>query len=99
MDMKTPINAKSAVLQALREGELTALEIISFVRSKTDGKIVLAKGNVYPALDSLVVRGLVKIRTTKSESTGRRCRRFLLTKRGETTAGNLSEAVLSLYGD
>lgn len=58
--MEPPVNAKAALLQALISGPGYGLELIERVAKRTEGKIALHEGSVYPALRSLEREGLVR---------------------------------------
>jgi len=60
------------ILTLLNEqGRMYGYEITKAVKDRTDGKILLKEGSLYPALHRLLAEGLVK---TEEEMIGRRMR-------------------------
>ena len=92
-----PVIAKSAILVALLGGERTAIDVIDFVEDKSEGEIVLLRGNVYPALNKLQSDGLVKRKKRKSNPTPRERQLWSLTSQGRREAERHRKAVLFLY--
>ncbi|PTL82158.1 PadR family transcriptional regulator [Vitiosangium sp. GDMCC 1.1324] len=58
--MDTPLSTRTAILTVLIHGRSYGLEIIEKVRERTEGKILLNEGSVYPALKALEREGLVR---------------------------------------
>jgi PadR family transcriptional regulator, regulatory protein PadR len=98
--MEPPVNAKSALLQALIRGEGYGLELIERVKQRTGGKMKLHQGNTYPALRELEAEGLVKSwEADPSPDRGGRPRRYYkLTAAGARAATQQTEAVAGLFG-
>jgi len=99
--MDTPVNAKAALLQALRHGEGFGLELIDRVAERTKGRIKLGQGSVYPALRDLEEEGLVKSWDGEplSERGGRPRRYYELTAKGRHVAVEQRAAVAGLFGN
>ncbi|PYQ22867.1 MAG: hypothetical protein DMF81_10660 [Acidobacteria bacterium] len=57
--MRVPLNAKAALLQVL-DYPGHGLELIRRVQTRTDGRVRLKQGSVYPALRQLEHEGLVR---------------------------------------
>jgi len=58
--MEAPVTARTALLQALRDGPGYGRELIERVRRLSAEKIHLSEARVYPVLQSLAGRGLVR---------------------------------------
>ena len=97
--MDVPVNAVSALLQALSEGPSYGLELIDRVERLTDGKFKLRHGSVYPALRSLERDGLVRSFRGEGvpETVGRPRRYYELTAKGEEAASKQRELISSLF--
>ena len=82
------MSAKAALLQALIAGESFGLELIDRVKERTDGKVNLGQGSVYPALRDLEREGLVKSHEgpPKPERGGRPRRYYKITAEGRKAA-------------
>jgi len=97
--MDVPVTAKSALLQALVGGDGYGLDLIERVRERTDGRISLHQGSVYPALRSLEREGLVESYEGEvtPERGGRPRRYYRLTAEGLRSAHGDRVAVLGLF--
>jgi len=60
MRMEAPVTARTALLQALRDGAGYGRELIERVRRISGGKIHLSEARVYPVLQSLARQGLLR---------------------------------------
>lgn len=80
------------VLQVLSEkGKMYGYELSQMVKDRTDGKIHLKDGSLYPALHKLTRDGLL---TYEEVSIGKRVRKYYkLTAKGETQKQDLLEEV------
>jgi DNA-binding PadR family transcriptional regulator len=58
--MDATVTARTALLQALREGPNFGLALIRALRTATNGRLRLPQGSVYPTLGSLQGKGLVR---------------------------------------
>lgn len=98
--MEIPVNAAAALLQALSDGPSYGLELIERVEQRTDGRLQLLHGSVYPALRSLERAGLVRsFRSEKVPETAGRPRRYYeLTAQGEEAVAGQRELVSGLFG-
>lgn len=84
------------ILTLLKENKrMYGYDITREVRDRTDGKILLKEGSLYPALHRLLADGLVK---TEEEMIGKRIRIYYsLTAAGKKQAGaQVSELLLFL---
>lgn len=97
--MEAPVSAKTALLQALVAGDGYGLELIDRVRERTDDKIKLHQGSVYPALRSLEREGLVESYEGKTmqERGGRTRRYYRITAQGLREAHQNRQAVWGLF--
>ena len=97
--MNVPVNAASALLQALSEGPGYGLELIGRVERRTDGRFKLLHGSVYPALRSLERDGWVRSFRGESvpETAGRPRRYYELTQKGEEAADNQRRLISGLF--
>lgn len=95
----TPINAKTALLQALISDDGFGLELIDRVKDRTDGKIRLHQGSVYPALRALERDGLVESYEADPlpERGGRPRRYYRITAEGARAAREDRAAVIGLF--
>lgn len=98
--MEPPVNAKAALLQALISGPGYGLELIERVAQKTEGKIALHEGSVYPALRTLEREGLVRSYSSdpSPERSGRPRRYYELTAEGGRLATQQQTTALQLFG-
>jgi DNA-binding PadR family transcriptional regulator len=94
-----PINAAAALLEALSEGSSYGLELIERVERRTDGKLKLRHGSVYPALRSLERNGFVRSCRGESvpETAGRPRRYYELTAKGRAAAAEQRQVVWGLF--
>lgn len=97
--MDVPVTAKTALLQALVSGDGYGLELIERVRERTDGKIKLHQGSVYPALRSMEREGLVESYEgdATAERGGRPRRYYRITAEGLRAAQENRRAVSGLF--
>jgi PadR family transcriptional regulator PadR len=98
--MEPPVNAKAALLQALTSGQGYGLELIDRVAEKTQGKIRLHEGSVYPALRALEREGLIGSHRSDPlpERGGRPRRYYELTAEGRRVATQQQKTALRLFG-
>ncbi len=96
--MDTPISARTAILMSLIGGRGFGLEIIQRVRERSNGKIVLNEGSVYPALKALERDGLLRSYDGEPmpERGGRPRRYYELTGEGRRVATEQRTALLNL---
>jgi PadR family transcriptional regulator PadR len=98
--MEAPVNVRTALLQALIRGEGFGLDLIKRVKERTNGKLKLHQGNVYPALRDLEADGLLKSYEGPPlpERGGRPRRYYKLTAAGQRAALEQTNAVAGLFG-
>jgi DNA-binding PadR family transcriptional regulator len=72
------------LLAIVEDGPFHGYAVIEELRSRTDGAIDLPEGTIYPALHRLERAGL--LRSSWSETSGRRRRTYSLTPTGRTAA-------------
>ena len=96
--MDTPISARTAILMSLISGRGFGLEIIERVRERTNGKISLNEGSVYPALKALEREGLLRSFDGEPmpDRGGRPRRYYELTGDGRRVAKEQRTALLEL---
>ena len=96
--MDTPLSTRTAILTVLMHDRSFGLEIIEKVRARTDGKIVLNEGSVYPALKALERDGLLRSYDGEPmpERGGRPRRYYELTGEGRRVATEQRTALLNL---
>lgn len=96
--MDTPISARTAILMSLMGGRGFGLEIIQRVRERSNGKIILNEGSVYPALKALERDGLLRSYDGEPlpERGGRPRRYYELTGEGRRVATEQRVALLNL---
>lgn len=94
------VTAKTALLQALVQGEGYGLELIKRVTARTMGAIALHQGSIYPALRELEREGLVTSRESEPlpERGGRPRIYYKLTGLGAKQAVSDRETVIGLFG-
>ena len=97
--MDAPVTAKAAILEALVQGETFGLELIKRVEERTNGKLRLGQGSVYPALRELEREGLVKSweGDQMPERGGRPRRYYKLTAAGGRALRETRTIVRSLF--
>src|SRR5262245_5552715 len=97
--MSLIVDTKSALLQALLEGEGYGLELIERVRSRTGGAVNLLQGRVYPALRELEDDGLLRSWEGEAvpERGGKPRRYYELTVAGKRTAFSDRKAACALF--
>jgi PadR family transcriptional regulator PadR len=98
--MDAPVNAKTALLQALIPGDGYGLELIDRVKERTEGRLVLHQGTIYPALRELEKEGFVESYAGEPlpERGGRPRIYYRLTAEGRRAAFEQREAVAGLFG-
>ena len=96
--MDTPVSARTAILMSLMGGRGFGLEIIERVRERTNGRICLNEGSVYPALKALEREGLLRGLDGEPvpERGGRPRRYYELTGEGRKVAKEQRTALLNL---
>jgi DNA-binding PadR family transcriptional regulator len=92
--MATPLSTETALMLALLQGPSYGLDLIERIRSRS--RIRLPQGAVYPALQSLVERGLLRRWTVKPPGTGRPRTYYELTPRGVAAARAEREAIAAI---
>jgi PadR family transcriptional regulator len=97
--MEAPVNAKAALLQALISGPGYGLELIERVAKKTESRIALHEGSVYPALRALEREGLIRSYSGDPlpERGGRPRRYYELTAEGCRVATQQQATALRLF--
>lgn len=97
--MMQPLNAKTTLLQALGSGDGYGLELIERVKERTQGKIVLHQGSVYPALHALEQEGLVTSYqgAAVTERGGRPRIYYKLTRKGRAVVDEQHRIVFGLF--
>ena len=93
------IDTRSALLQALLDGEGYGLELIERVKSRTNGAVDLLQGRVYPALRELEAEGLLRSWEGEpiAERGGRPRRFYEITALGRKAALRNRKAVIGLF--
>ena len=91
-------DTRSALLQALVEGDSYGLDLIERVKRRTNGKLKIVQGRVYPALRELEAEGLLESYDGESlpERGGRPRRYYKLTAEGLRLAKEEAKAVFGL---
>ena len=56
---RDPVTVRGALLQALIEGPAFGLELVDRVSERTDGKMKIGQGSLYPTLWSMVKEGML----------------------------------------
>jgi len=94
--MVAPLTTKAALLQALFAGPGYGLELIERVGQRTNGRVRLGQGSVYPALRDLENAGLVRSWTGRRDvrGAGRPRVYYELTVAGVGAATALRDAVI-----
>ncbi|MFP2905951.1 PadR family transcriptional regulator [Pyxidicoccus sp. 3LFB2] len=94
------MTAKAAILSVLISGKSFGLEIITRVKERTDGRIELNEGSVYPALKAMEREGLLRSFDGEPmpERGGRPRRYYELTGEGRRAAIEQRTAVAGLLG-
>ena len=97
--MESPVSAQAALLQALTEGRAFGVELAERVEKRTNGKIKVGPGRLYPALRSLEKAGLVE--SVEGEPLevrrGRPRRYYKLTADGVRAANAQRVSIASLF--
>jgi len=98
--MDSPLSTKSAILQALIQGEAYGIEIIDRVKERSGGSIRLGQGSVYPALRALERKGFIEAHwgEPRPERGGRPRRYYKLTAKGARAATEERTAIIGLLG-
>jgi PadR family transcriptional regulator PadR len=95
-----PISPKTALLQALIQGDGYGLELIDRVKDRTGGKLVLRQGTIYPALREMEKEGLVK--SYEADPTPERGGRprvyYKITGAGRRVSSEAKQIVAGLFG-
>ena len=96
--MAVSIDTKSALLQALVEGDSYGLELIQRVKKRTNGKFRILQGRVYPALRELEADGLLESYDGDAppERAGRPRRYYRLTAEGLRAAREDAKTMYAL---
>ena|SRR5437868_1213136 len=97
--MAPKIDPRTALLQALVEGENYGLELIELVKKRTNGRLKIPQGSVYPVLRSLEADGLLESYDGEPlpERGGRPRRYYKLTAEGLRAAREEAKAVYGLF--
>lgn len=92
------LDTRTALLQALVQGESYGLELIERIREMTNGRFVPLQGSVYPVLRELEREGLLSSHdgAPLSERGGRPRRYYELTAEGRRVARHEANAILRL---
>ena len=101
--METPVTAKTALLQVLLEGRGYGSELADRVAQRTQGRITLSQGSLYPALQKFEKAGLVASYDEegdgkKDDHTGRPRIYYQLTEAGITEATAHRQMLAQLIG-
>ena len=96
--MAPSIDTRTALLQALVEGDSYGLELIDRVHQRTNGKMRIVQGRVYPALRELEAEGLLESYDGEPmpERGGRPRRYYKLTAEGLRAAREEAKAMYML---
>jgi len=96
--METGVSARTAILMALIQGKGFGLELIERVKQRTNGKVALHQGSVYPLLRSMEEEGLLKSWDDKPSDlrAGRPRRYYELTADGLRAAREQSDTLTGL---
>lgn len=94
------VDTRTALLQALMQGDGYGLELIERVKAATGGRLVLLQGRVYPLLRSLEADGLLRSYDGDPlpERGGRPRRYYELTAKGRRAAKEDRSALIGLSG-
>ena len=97
--MDTLLTAKAALMAVLPQGPGYGAELIERVARRTEGRLRLAKGAVYPALHAMENQGLVRGREAPLPAglKGGPRRLYRLTAKGEREAFEQQRTLLNLY--
>jgi PadR family transcriptional regulator PadR len=95
MDHK--MSAKAALLAELIHGDGYGLELVTRIKERSKGQVVLNPGNTYPALRQLEAEGLVKSweEDTSPDRGGRPRVYYRLTAEGRRAATTQREGLLA----
>lgn len=101
--MDTPVTAKTVLLQVLLEGRGYGSELAERVSARTQGRITLSQGSLYPALQKFEKAGLVvsydeEGNEKKDNHTGRPRIYYQLTATGITEAAAHRQLLAQLIG-
>jgi PadR family transcriptional regulator len=96
--MAPSVDTRTALLQALVEGDSYGLDLIQRVSRRTNGKVKIQQGRVYPVLRNLESEGLLESYDgdPMPERGGRPRRYYRLTAEGLRTAKEEAQAVYAL---
>ena len=95
------VTTKTALLQALISGPGFGLELIERVEKRTNGKVSLHQGSIYPALRDMERDGLLESYDGEEvipERGGRPRRYYKLTGKGYQAATEQRTAISWLFG-
>lgn len=97
--MSPTLDTRTALLQALVQGESYGLELIERVSNDTNGKLKVLQGRVYPVLRQLETDGLLESYDgpPMSERGGRPRRYYKLTAKGLRAAREEARALMGLF--
>src|SRR5581483_6814226 len=92
------LDTRTAILQAMMDGESYGLEVIERVRIMSGGKIRILQGRVYPVLRELEADGLLRSYDGElvAERGGRPRRYYELTASGRRVAASEAKAIAGL---
>lgn len=101
--MDTPVTAKTALLQVLLDGRGYGSELAARVATRTQGRITLSQGSLYPALAKFEKSGLVESydeegNEKKDNHMGRPRIYYQLTKEGRAEAKAQRAMLAQLIG-
>lgn len=95
----TLVSCQTALLQAFMEGPSYGLELIERVSTKTDRRLRLLMGSVYPALASLNREGLIQLHARQDwQRRGRPSVCYVLTSKGWRVAEEARRTAALLFG-
>jgi PadR family transcriptional regulator PadR len=94
------LDTRTALLQALIQGESYGLELIERVAKSSKGRVTIVQGTVYPILREMEAEGLVRSwdGDPVAERAGRPRRYYELTAKGLRAARTDAGALAALFG-
>ena len=99
---ENPITTHVAVLQGLRWGRTSAMELLASIERRTHGYVRIHMGLVYKALDYLASQGLVRRTPAPARRTavhGRAAASYKLTAKGARVAARDGAELRGLFED
>lgn len=93
--VESPVTTRAALLQALSESPGHGYELISRIRERTDGGVVLNNNALYPQLRLMETSGLVACREEKAV---RNRSVYKITAKGRRELDKVRDVVFQLFG-